>query len=154
MKYFYLVIITLIISSCDKGPEPPTLADQQISNNSNSTTENSKAESKSERIKFSSGAYSATVTSELNGFDSEKTYVIEVAKGQQMTIEQMDRSDNRYVSVYLTAPDGSNADDMDLSCHSTAKVSSTKPGDYIIQVVQCAKADPWKGSFNLKVTVK
>lgn len=107
-----------------------------------------------ERIKFAKGASSATVTGKLGGFDDAKHYVIAVGKGQTMTIEPLNTNSSGHVSVYVTDPAGENANDMDLSCHSRATVKPTLAGDYEIQVVECQKADPWKGSFKLKVTVK
>ncbi len=71
-----------------------------------------------------------------------------------MTVEQLGNKSAGSVSIYVTDPTGENANDMDLSCHSNATVAPTVAGDYKIQVVECQKADPWKGSFKLKVTVK
>lgn len=106
------------------------------------------------RIKFARGAYSAIVTGKLTGFSSEQNYVISVGKGQTMMVKQIDRKGGKYVSVYLTDPNGDDANDLDASCHSEAKVSPSMAGDYVIKVVECQKADPWKGSYSLKVTVK
>ncbi len=105
-------------------------------------------------IKFARGAYSAIVTGKLNGFDAEKNYTIEVGKGQTLDVKQIDMAGSRYVSVYLTDPNGDDANDLDASCHSRATVSPTMAGTYAIKVVECQKADPWKGSYSLKVTVK
>lgn len=104
-------------------------------------------------IKFARGAFSTIVTGKLANFDSEQNYTIEVGKGQSMTIKQVDSTGNP-VSIYLTDPKGGDANDLDLSCHSNATVSPTKAGIYAIKVVECKKADPWKGSYSLKVTVK
>ncbi|WGZ93196.1 MAG: hypothetical protein QJT81_15430 [Candidatus Thiothrix putei] len=121
------------------------LADERAS-----LSETSKA---AERIKFAKGASSATVTGKLADFDSEQNYVIGVGKGQAMTVEQLGSKSDGKVSIYITDPKGENANDMDLSCHSNATVKPTIAGDYNIQVVECKKADPWKGKFVLKVTV-
>lgn len=110
--------------------------------------------SKAERIQFAKGASSATVTGKLADFDSVQYYVIGVGKGQAMTVEQIDSKSGGKVSIYITDPKGENANDMDLSCHSKAKVKLTIAGDYKIQVVECKKADPWQGRYSLKVTVK
>ncbi len=107
-----------------------------------------------ERIKFARGAYSTIVTGKLRDFDSEQNYVIEVGKGQTIAVEQLRDESDGMVSVYLTDPTGGDANDLDLSCHSNAEVSPTLAGDYSIKVVECMKADPWKGSYSLKVTVK
>lgn len=105
-------------------------------------------------IKFARGAYSTIVTGKLNGYDAERNYTIEVGRGQTMSVKQVDMTGNRYVSVYLTDPNGDDANDLDASCHSQATVSPTMAGTYAIKVVECQKADPWKGSYSLKVTVK
>ena len=109
---------------------------------------------KAERIKFARGAVSATVTGKLADFDGEQNYVIAVGKGQTMTVTQLDKKSDGGVSIYITDPKGENANDMDLSCHSNATVKPTLAGDYKIQVVECKKADPWKGKFAFKVAVK
>jgi hypothetical protein len=113
-----------------------------------------KSSKAAERIKFAKGASSAIVTGKLADFDSEQNYVIAVGKGQTMTVEQLDSKSDGDVSIYITDPKGENANDMDLSCHSNATVEPTIAGDYNIQVVECKKADPWKGKFAFKVTVK
>lgn len=107
-----------------------------------------------ERIKFAKGAVSAVVSGKLSGFGDEKNFVIEVGKGQTMTVEQLDKKSAGIVSIYIIDPNGENANDLDLSCHSSATVKPTMAGDYKIQVVECKKADPWKGKFAFKVTVK
>jgi hypothetical protein len=112
-----------------------------------------KPANKVERIKFARGAISATVTGKLSGFDDEKSYVIGVGKGQTMTVEQISAG-NKRVTLGLTAPNGEDASDMDLSCNSSKKVSPTMAGDYAINVSECMKVDPWKGSYTLKITVK
>lgn len=113
-----------------------------------------KPANKAERIQFAKGASSAVVSGKLADFDGEQNYVIGVGKGQTMTIEQLDKKSDGTVSIYITDPKGENANDMDLSCHSNATVKPTIAGDYKIQVVECKKADPWKGKFTFKVTVK
>lgn len=105
-------------------------------------------------IKFARGAFSAIVTGKLADFDSKQWYSIGVGKGQTMTIEQVDDTGDNPISIYLTDPKGGDANDLDASCHSNAEISSTKAGTYTIQVVECQKADPWAGSFSIKVTVK
>ncbi|SEA32136.1 Protein of unknown function [Thiothrix caldifontis] len=109
---------------------------------------------KAERIQFAKGASSATVTGKLADFDTEQNYVMGVGKGQTMTVEQLDNKSDGKVSIYITDPKGENANDMDLSCHSKATVKPTIAGDYKIQVVECKKADPWKGKYTVRVNVK
>jgi hypothetical protein len=105
------------------------------------------------RIKFARGAVSATVTGKLSGFDGEQNYVISVGKGQTMKVDQMNDG-SHYTSVYLTAPNGEEVGDLAADCHNHRVIKPTATGDYTIRVVECMKADPWKGSYRLKVTVK
>lgn len=101
------------------------------------------------RIKFPKGATKVSVTGYLNGYRDSQTYLIKLRKGQTMKLDA-----NRYVSLYITDPDGEDASDMDLSCHSHQTVENTKAGDYRIKAVECQKADAWKGSFKISVSVK
>lgn len=112
-----------------------------------------KPASKVERIKFASGAVSATVTGKLSGFDDEKSYVLGVGKGQKLTVEQVN-DDANYTTVGVIAPNGEEAGDMVANCNNHSEIPKTSAGDYTIRVTECMKADPWKGSFKLKVTVK
>lgn len=106
------------------------------------------------RINFVKGADHAIITGNLSGFEDVQYFVVDAAKGQTMTVEQLDQQGAGLVSVYVTAPNGANANDMDLSCHSNATISPTIDGDYGIKVVECKKADPWKGVYGIKVTIK
>ena len=112
-----------------------------------------KPASKVERIKFARGAVSATVTGKLSGFDDEKSYVLGVGKGQKLTVEQVN-DDANYTTVGVVAPNGEEAGDMVANCNNHREIPKTSAGDYTIRVTECMKADPWKGSFKLKVTVK
>lgn len=105
------------------------------------------------RIKFAKGASSATVTGTLKGFKGDQSYVIAVGKGQTMTVEQV-TAGNKRVTLGVAAPNGEDMSDMDLSCNNSKKVSPTVAGDYTLNVRECMKADPWKGSYKLKVIVK
>ena len=105
------------------------------------------------RIKFARNATNAVVTGKLTGFKVEQTYVIEVGKGQSMQVEQLNPA-NKRVTLSITAPNGEDASDMDLSCNNKKSVNPTLSGDYVIKVVECQKADPWKGSYRLKLSVK
>ena len=100
------------------------------------------------RIKIPRGLTKTTVTSYLRGYKDSQTYLIRVKKGQTLTLKA-----NRYVSLYITDPKGDDASDMDLSCHSNQTVEKTIAGDYKIEAVECQKADEWKGSYKLFVTV-
>ncbi len=101
------------------------------------------------RITFPKGATKVTVAGYLNGYKDSQTYLIRLRKGQKMTLDA-----NRYVSLFITNPNGEDASDMDLSCHSHQVVENTTAGDYKIKAVECMKADAWKGSFKLTVKVE
>ena len=111
------------------------------------------ASSAVEPIKFAKGASSITVTGKLSGFNEEKTYSIVVGKGQSMTVEQVNPGERR-TTIWLTDPKGGDASDADLSCNNKKQVKPTLAGTYLIKVSECMKADPWKGSYTLKITVK
>jgi hypothetical protein len=104
------------------------------------------------RIKFKRGAASAVVTAPLTGFRSSKTYVIRVRSGQTLTTES---AGTNPITVEITAPRGSTYQpDLAADCHDRHEVSPTAAGDYRIKVTECRKADPYRGRFRLKVTVR
>lgn len=116
-----------------------------------SSTTNPGAE---ERITFAKGETSKIVTGELKDYNDSKTFIIEVQKGQTLKTEQ-DKSDEslHYITAYVKNPAGAGVGDSDASCNNRREISPTEAGDYKIEVVECKKADPWKGSFKLKVSV-
>lgn len=104
-------------------------------------------------IKFARGATTAAVKGTFSGFNQEQQYSIEVNKGQSMTVEQVNPGDQR-TTIWLTDPKGEDASDADLSCNNKKQVKPTLAGTYVISVSECMKADPWKGAYTIKVTVK
>lgn len=110
------------------------------------------AAQKATRITFRRGATSAVVTGKLNGYRSEKIFVIRVRKGQTLTTAN---AGSNYISVGIEAPAGSDyQQDMAADCHDRNEVDRTSAGDYRITVTECRKADRWKGSFKLRVRVR
>lgn len=107
------------------------------------------------RIKFRKGAVTSTVSGTLNGYKSKRMFLIRVRGGQILKTEQIksDRS-SKYITVYITSPSGEAVGDSDASCNNRREISPTEAGDYRIEVVECQKADPWSGSFRLRVTVR
>lgn len=101
------------------------------------------------RITFPKGAIKTSIKANLNGYKDSQTFIIRIRKGQKLTLNA-----TRSVSLFITSPNGKDVSDMDLSCHSRQTVENTVAGDYKIKAVQCKKADEWKGSFQLNVTVK
>ena len=105
------------------------------------------------RVKFAPGAMSAVVNGKLSNYKDQETYLLEVRKGQTLQVEQL-YPGNQRVTLGITAPNGEDASDMDLSCNNEKTVNPTLAGDYSISVHECMKADEWKGNFKLKITVK
>lgn len=107
------------------------------------------------RIKSGKGATKATVSSELNGFKDQKVYVIKVRQGQTLKTEQVKSGNSAHdVTVSIQSPTGAYVGDADASCNNRKEITPTLAGDYVITVVECGKADEWRGKFKLKVTVK
>jgi hypothetical protein len=107
---------------------------------------------KATRVTFAKGATSATVSGQMSGFRTERVYVIRVLPGQTLSVEQADRS--KPVTIYIQDPTGEDATDMDLSCHSKHTISNTLRGDYRITVTECKKADPWRGTYRIRFSVR
>ena len=104
------------------------------------------------RITFARGARSSTVTGTLNGYRSEKRYVIKVRAGQ--TLRTMQVGNSHDITIYIEDPDGEEVGDSDASCNNRREITPTDAGDYHIRVVECQKADRWRGTFRFKVTVR
>ncbi len=106
----------------------------------------------SQRIKFARGATSAVVTGNLSGYKSKRTFVIKVRAGQKLTTAQVG---SNAITVDIKPPAGSTWEpDMAADCHNRHEVEPTDAGDYILTVTECQKADPWRGKFRLRVTVR
>lgn len=101
------------------------------------------------RIYFKKGATKAVVTGTMNGYKSKDTFVLRVREGQTLKVDS-----NRSVTLAVVDPSGEDVMDRDLSCNGRAEISPTVAGDYKIIVVECMKADPWRGSYKLNVSVK
>ena len=107
------------------------------------------------RINFRRGAYSAVVSGSLRSYKSERTYLLRVREGQTIRTEQIKPSQSlKYVTIHITDPSGNPVGDSDASCNDRREISPTVPGDYRIRVVECQKADPWKGWFRFKIAVR
>jgi hypothetical protein len=104
------------------------------------------------RIRFARGATSALVTGTLNGYRSSKNFVIRVRAGQTLSTTQV--GDRHDITIYVQGPSGEDVGDSDASCNNRREIAPTKAGDYRIQVIECKKADPWRGRFRFRVTVR
>ena len=105
------------------------------------------------RIKFLRGAVRANVSGTLNSFRSKRIYVIRVREGQTLRTEQIGGSSRR-ITIFVRDQDGNEVGDSDASCNNRREISPTEAGDYTIEVVECRKADPWRGRFTFRVTVR
>jgi hypothetical protein len=105
------------------------------------------------RIKFRRGAIHADVSGTLNSFRSKRVFVIKVRDGQTLRTEQFG-SASRRITIFVKDATGNDVGDADASCNDRKEVSPTVAGDYTIEVVECQKADPWRGRFTFRVTVR
>ena len=105
------------------------------------------------RIKFRSGAVKADVSGTLNSYRTKRLYVIRVRDGQTLRTEQTGKG-SRPITVSVKDPHGNEVGDSDASCNNRREISPTEAGDYTIEVIECRKADPWKGRFTFRVTVR
>lgn len=107
------------------------------------------------RIKFERGATRAVVSGYLSGYKSKQVYVIRVRSGQTLRTEQkMVRRRSGSITIFVKDPAGEGVGDSDASCNNRREISPTVAGDYRIEVVECQKADPWRGNFRFNITVR
>jgi hypothetical protein len=107
---------------------------------------------KTTRIWFAKGATKATVSGTLKGYRSRRVFVIKVRAGQTLSTTQV--GDSHDITIYIKDPAGEDVGDSDASCNNRREITPTDAGDYQITVVECQKADAWKGAFKFRVTVK
>jgi hypothetical protein len=105
------------------------------------------------RVTFAKGATGKTISGQLSGFNSERVYLIRVNRGQTLKVEQLAR-DRRRTTITIEDPAGEDASDMDASCNNQKRVSPTLKGDYRVTVVECRKADRWRGSYRIRFSVR
>jgi len=104
------------------------------------------------RVRFAKGGTTAVVSGHLSGRKDGKTFVLRVHAGQTLSTAQ--EGDAHDITIYITGPRGEDVGDSDASCNNRREVSPTKAGDYRINVVECIKADAWRGTFRFRVTVR
>jgi hypothetical protein len=103
------------------------------------------------RIKFARGAYSSVASGTLTSYQDKKEFVIKVNAGQTMNTEQLGAHD---ITLSIKDTNGQDVTDSDASCNNRKSVSPTVAGDYRITVVECQKADEWRGKFRFRITVR
>lgn len=101
------------------------------------------------RIVFKKGATKATVSGYMRGYKSKAEYVIRLRAGQTLNVNS-----NKMITLSITDPLGEDATDYDLGCNGKKSISPTIAGDYKITVVECQKADAWRGKFNLNISAR
>ena len=105
------------------------------------------------RIRFPRGAVRTDVSGTLNGYRGRRIYLIRVRSGQTLRTQQIGGS-ARPITISVKDRDGNYVGDSDASCNARKEISPTVAGDYTIEVVECQKADPWRGRFTFRVTVR
>ena len=104
------------------------------------------------RIRFAHGAIRADVSGTLGNYRDKRNFVINVCAGQTIRTEQIGGS--HPITIFIKDPNGEGVGDSDASCNNRREIAPTVAGDYRIQVVECQKADPWRGRFRFRVSVK
>ena len=107
---------------------------------------------RSTRIRFARGAIRADVSGTLRNYRDKRNFVIKVRAGQTIRTEQIGGS--HPITIFIIDPKGEGVGDSDASCNNRREIAPTVAGDYRIQVVECQKADPWRGRFRFRVSVK
>ena len=104
------------------------------------------------RVNFERGLDRTVLTGTLHGYGDRKSFVLRVRKGQKLTTQNAGKN---YITVDIVPPKGSAYEpDLAADCHDHHDVHPTAAGDYVIRVVECRKADSWRGTFKLRVTVQ
>jgi len=104
---------------------------------------------KPKRIVFKKGATKTVAAGSLRNYKDSADYVIWLRAGQTFEI-----SSDKSITLTILDPAGEDVTDRDLSCNGSKTIAPTVAGDYKITVVECPKADQWRGSFNLNISVK
>ena len=105
------------------------------------------------RIRFARNAVRANVSGTLNSFRTKRVFLIRVREGQTLRTEQIGYR-SRPITISIVDPNGEYVGDSDASCNNRKEIAPTVAGDYRIEVVECQKADPWRGRFTFRVTVR
>ena len=103
------------------------------------------------RIRFARGAFRADISGTLRNYRDKRNFVIKVRAGQTIRTEQI--GGTHPITIFISDPNGEGVGDSDASCNNRREITPTVAGDYQIQVVECQKADAWRGRFRFRVTV-
>ena len=105
---------------------------------------------KATRVTFKHGARSAILSGTLHNYKGSRVFLVRVKDGQTLRVEAVKKA----VSVWIQGPPGSVEQDLAADCHGNSEITPTTKGDYKLTVQECTKADPWKGTFKVRVTVE
>ena len=104
------------------------------------------------RIVFNKGNHSAIISGTLLTYEGKREYLVRVRAGQAMKVESIGL---KPVSIWIEGPAGSGyVQDLAADCHGRSEIAPTARGDYKLTVQECQKADAWRGTFRVKVTVR
>jgi hypothetical protein len=112
----------------------------------------SAAAQRATRIRFARGATRADVSGTLRNDRDKRNFIIKVRAGQTIRTEQLRGS--HPITIFVADPNGEGVGDSDASCNNRREITPTVAGDYRIKVIECQKADPWRGNFRFRVTVR
>ena len=107
---------------------------------------------KATRIRFARRATSAVVSGSLRNYRDKRVFIIRVNPGQTLQTTQVGNS--HHITVFIKSPSGEDVGDSDASCNNRREITPTEAGNYQITVVECQKAEPWRGQFKFRITVR
>lgn len=104
------------------------------------------------RVKFPAGATQVTLNGKINGFGEHITYVVEAKKGQKLFTNVMSVDMNANIRIsQIISPSG----EGDGPFGPKTQYDLTENGDWKIVLSENQMAgDPWKGEFQLLISIK
>lgn len=104
------------------------------------------------RVKFPAGATQVTLNGKINGFGEHITYVVEAKKGQKLFTNVMSVEMNANIRIaQIISPSG----EGDGPFGPKTQYDLTESGDWKIVLSENQMAgDPWKGEFQLLISIK
>lgn len=171
-----VIIICVTLIGCSKKEEKTDTATQKTEapktttppgtttdkkETANSSSEEKKESDKKEelrdksgaiRVKFPAGATQITLNGKINGFGEHITYVVEAKKGQKMFVNVMSVEMNSNIRIsQIISPKGEG--DGPFGEKTTYDLAET--GDWKIVLGENQMAgDPWKGEYQLLISIK
>jgi len=175
----FAIMISFILIACAKKDEKPvnttekkTETTQTPSTTEKSPVANSSSEEKTRqkndskepeknelrdkdgsiRVKFPAGATQVTLNGKINGFGEHITYVVEAKKGQKLFTNVMSVEMNANIRIaQIISPSG----EGDGPFGAKTQYDLTESGDWkIVLSENQMTGDPWKGEFQLLISIK